>query len=540
MDLHLLSSFSNVDIFLIAVGSWFLYRVSQTARARTKTTKFSGPLASSWVFGVSKDISEGDSGAIYEKWADDFGPVYQIPGPFGSQCTVLMDAKSIANFYSKETFTYVNDSFSKQAISSLVGKGIFWAEGENHRRQRKMLTPAFSNAAIRDLTPVFYDSGYKVKSFWDALFSSSASEELIIDVQKCFRMNCISLDSIGIAGFGHDFGSLNGRHSDVGEMFDSLGHAPPIGISMILPLLGPVLPFLTLIPTTQQRLIDKLHMSIEIIAKKLLMHSRKEKEAGGKGDSGRSIIGALLKAESLESELRLSQDEVLAQMKVLIMAGYETTSISLTWALIELSLHPEIQVKLREELSEFAVGDPSYDQINNGLPYLDSVTREILRLHPPLSETRRVAAKDDVIPLSEPLTVASGSRVDRITIGQGTSIVIPIQAMNRAEAIWGSDAKKFNPERWLNKEAGLTAKAREIQGYHHLMTFVDGPRMCLGRAFAVIEIKTVLSVLIRNYTFDMRDGPETKVDIITTILPRPKVAGEKGYAMPMRVRRIEI
>ena len=55
----------------------------------------------------------------------------------------------------------------------------------------------------------------------------------------------------------------------------------------------------------------------------------------------------------------------------------------------------------------------------------------------------------------------------------------------------------------------------------------------------LMHSKAVLSVLIRNYIFSMRDGPETKVDLITTILPRPKVAGEEGYALPMRVRRVE-
>ncbi|THG99618.1 hypothetical protein EW145_g7233 [Phellinidium pouzarii] len=273
---------------------------------------------------------------------------------------------------------------------------------------------------------------------------------------------------------------------------------------------------------------------MESIAEQLLERSRKEKEADITGDSGRSIIGALLKAENAEPDLRLSEDEVLAQMQVLILAGYETTSISLTWALIELALRPDVQDKLRAELCEFATGDPSYDQFSNGLPYLDAVMREILRLHPALAQTGRVAAYGDVIPLNEPVTTRAGERVDRITVGHNAAVVVPIRAVNRAESVWGPDAKVFKPERWLNDESGVPAKARELQGYHHLLTFIDGPRTCLGRAFAIAEFKSVLSVLIRNYVFDMRDGPETKIDVITTILPRPKVVGEQGYAMPMR------
>lgn len=62
----------------------------------------------------------------------------------------------------------------------------------------------------------------------------------------------------------------------------------------------------------------------------------------------------------------------------------------MTWALIELSLHPEKQDKLRKELSEFANTDPTYDQLMNNLPYLDSVAREIIRLHPPVEQTNRI------------------------------------------------------------------------------------------------------------------------------------------------------
>ncbi|KAI5117518.1 hypothetical protein M0805_009526 [Coniferiporia weirii] len=524
-----------VNIFFLAIGSWALYRLSQTARTRAKMTKLRGPPASSWLFGVYRT---GMSAAgFYEKWADEYGPVYQIPGPLGSCRTVLADAKAIAHFYSKEPFGYVKSKFSKQLIASVVGKGLLWADGESHRRQRKTLTPAFTNIAVRDLTPVFYDSAYKVKSAWDALSLSSNSGEVIINVQKW--MNCVSLDSIGIAGFSHNFGTLEGRHSDVAEMFDSFGTNPPGAISTILGLLGPVLPFLVKIPTQRQRMILKLHNSMEEIAETLLERSRKEKEAGQVGDTGRSIIGALLKAESSGSEIGLTRDEALAQMKVLILAGYETTSISLTWALIELALHPEKQNRLHAELSEFTGRDPSPEQLANGLPYLDSVMRETFRLHSPVGQTNRMAAYDDIIPLSTPVTTASGETVDCITVAGGATLVVPILAINRSEVIWGLDAQEFKPERWLDGEAGLTPKAKELQGYHHLLTFIDGPRTCLGRAFAVAEFKSVLSVLVRNYVFDMRDGPGTKVEMVPGVLPRPKVMSEEGYAVPMRVRRVD-
>lgn len=108
-------------------------------------------------------------------------------------------------------------------------------------------------------------------------------------------MNAISLDTIGIAGFSHDFGALEGKLSAVVDAFESFGSAPPRGLTAIIPILGQVLPFLLKIPNRRRTLLLQLHESIAEIAGSLLERSRKEKEAGILGDSSRSIIGALRK-----------------------------------------------------------------------------------------------------------------------------------------------------------------------------------------------------------------------------------------------------
>ena len=96
------------------------------------------------------------------------------------------------------------------------------------------------------------------------------------------------------------------------------------------------------------------------------------------------------------------------------------------------------------------------------------------------------AIEDDVVPLSEPIRTKSGELADSLTVAKGTLVAISIESMNRSAAIWGEDAKDFQPSRWLED---APAKAKEIQGYRHLLTFVNGPRACLGKNFAVTEFK---------------------------------------------------
>ncbi|KAI0655272.1 cytochrome P450 [Cubamyces menziesii] len=530
------TALSGWNALLVSAALYLVYKLGKSYAKRYRATPLAGPPSPSWLFGIRRgDGNDMNGAALFEEWAAQYGSVYRVPAPFGSTRVVLMDPKAISHFYTLETFTYVQTKLSRIAIENLFGRGLLWAEGESHKRQRKAISPAFSNVAIRRLTSVFYDS---LKTNWDNQLASVDSA--MIDVQKW--MNHVSLDSVGIAGFSHDFGSLEGKHSSVADVFDKMGFLKPHPITALAILFGHVFPFLWLIPTPLRRLQQKLNRSMEEIATVLLENTRREmKGMGEKGREEKSIIGLLIKAEDTESSLRMTEEEIMAQMKVLILAGYETTSISLTWALIELCRQPEKQARLREELrDQFPASDPTWEQLTNGagLHYLDAVVHEILRLHPPLAVTVRVAAKDDVLPLSQPLRLPNGELTDHVAIPAGQHITVPITGINTSVTFWGPDAHEFRPERWLTDE-GVPKKAQEVQGHRHLLTFVDGPRMCLGRGFALAEFKAVLGVLIKNYTFELPNGPETAIEYTRGVLPRPRVAGEQGACVPMRVRRVE-
>ncbi|KAG2085843.1 cytochrome P450 [Suillus cothurnatus] len=531
----------NVTCSFVAL--WAFAKILKFLRRRFKTTQLRGPPRTSFIYGVSHDLaSSNDSGGMYERWATEYGVAYMIPSVLGQTRVVLCDPRAIAHFYARETWTYVQTPLSLAFLETSIGRGLLWSEGEDHRRQRKALTPAFSNAAIRKLTPVFYDSAYKAricdtKGAWDTAIESSKDGDAVIEVQDW--MNHISLDTIGIAGFSHDFGSLDGKRANVTDVFDTFGANQQVSaVNQIFILLASAFPIIIKMPNKRTNLFKKLSVTMGEISNDLLIRSRQEKNVNiSETDEEKSVIGLLIKSEGQDAELHMSEEEVMAQMKVLLLAGYETTSISLTWALIELSRHPNVQTCLREELLAFG-SDPTYDQLKASLPYLDAVVHEILRLHPPLGEFIRLAAADDIIPLSEPVRTVSGEMTDSISIAKGTLITIPGSSINRSSAIWGSNAKEFKPDRWLS-ENGISGKAKEVQGHRHLLTFVDGPRTCLGKDFAIAEFKTVLSVLVKNFVFEMRDGPDTEIEVSRGILPRPRVVGEDGIGVPLRVRRYE-
>lgn len=129
------------------------------------------------------------------------------------------------------------------------------------------------------------------------------------------------------------------------------------------------------------------------------------------------------------------------------------------WCLYALSIHPDVQRKLREELLEVPTENPSMDELN-ALPYLDMVVKETLRHHAPVPATNRTVVHDDIIPLDTPFTDRNGKVCDHVRcvsschtqhnsltpsqrVRKGDMIFIPILSINRSKALWGEDAHEF-------------------------------------------------------------------------------------------------
>lgn len=252
-------------------------------------------------------------------------------------------------------------------------------------------------------------------------------------------------------------------------------------------------------------------------------------------DLNRDIL-TLLPAVSTKAKDTMSPEEVRGQltvrcqgltallarsltlpMQTFLFAGHETISNSLSWVLWELACHPDKQERLRAEVraARKAAMQNGRDELTSdelsGLEYLDAVTvcspsslpkppiadsvppqREILRLEPPLSSTPRVAQKNDVIPLSVPVkSVTDPSQtIDHIVVHKGQSISIGVYAANRDKSIFGDDANDFRPERWLDAEHRIETK---VGGWSGLMTFLAGPRACIGYKFALLEFKACVA-----------------------------------------------
>lgn len=528
---------SDVVAFLLVV---FLVRLFLKSRSRIRSTQLHGPKSNNVLFGVLPQVSPMSGGMdnYFKRAIADYGTVFNLPSGFGRQDLVVCDAKAISHILSRDTFTYYRPAFARVLTDILFGQGIFSFENDGHRRLRKALTPAFSNAAIRSYIETFNDNSFKMKAAWDSIIDAVAGGSATIEVQQW--MNNLALENLGRTGFSHHFGALEGKRPELIDAFDSFQSPGNMGFaSKMVFLLSTNFPVLLNLPTKHTKMMRRVRYAMKGIADDVLEKAKAELETNAAGEkiTDKSIVGLLVKAESTSGNLSMTSEEVLAQMNSLFFAGYETTSITLTWALIELCRNPQVQEKLRQEVNTKLQGaDPTWEEITLGLPYLDAVTQETLRVHGPVHNIRREAFEDDVLPLSKPVQTTSGTSTSEIIVAKGQGIHIPTTCINTSEDLWGPDAAEYKPERWLGE---LSPGAQAIQGHHHVLSFGEGQRFCLGRHFALANFKSALVNLVRHYSFELPNGKDTIIGKHFGAINRPKVEGEKGPRVPLLIRRVD-
>lgn len=217
----------------------------------------------------------------------------------------------------------------------------------------------------------------------------------------------------------------------------------------------------------------------------------------------------------------MTDTELMGQLTTFILAGHETTATALTWALWKLAERPLIQQKLRDEIrvAKELVKTDGLDEIGSedlaSLEYLDAfvvsivlilifkvisfsltfptLQREILRLESPVANTLRAAGKDDSIPLGSPLKLKDGTSITSIPVKKGQNIFLSIVAVNTSQTVFGEDALEFKPERWINNNFG--EKGPAVGVWSHQLTFLAGPRACIGYKFALLELKALVLLL---------------------------------------------
>ncbi|KAF8645783.1 hypothetical protein AX16_007578 [Volvariella volvacea WC 439] len=477
-----------------------------------------------------------ENSVLHEKWIQEYGPVIKYSGLFGMQRFYTTDPKAV-NHILMNSYIYQKPEGARFNLSEILGNGVLITEEDKHKQQRRIMNPAFGAAQIRELTEIFVEKSVQLRDVWEA---ESIKQGGVGRIDVLSWLSRMTLDVIGLAGFNYHFDNLQpgSKPTELNEAFAALFRS---GQRLrLLPFIRGLVPALRWLPTERSTESKKAHATMNRIARHLLQES-KVAVADNKGslndkNQRRDLLSLLVRANmatDLPESQRMDDEDVMAQVPTFLVAGHETTSTATTWALYALCLDLRVQTKLREELLSLPTENPTMDQLNS-LPYLDAVVRETLRIHCPVPSTIRVAVREDVIPLSTPFTDRNGIVRDSVKIPKGQSLIVPILALNRAKYIWGEDSKEFKPERWEN----LPEATSTIPGvWGNQLTFLGGPRACIGYRFSLVEMKALLFTLVRAFEFELA-VPASDVMKKSSIVQRPLLKSDPDgkNQLPLLIR----
>ncbi|GAB2724374.1 bifunctional cytochrome P450/NADPH--P450 reductase [Kitasatospora kifunensis] len=412
----------------------------------------------------------------------------------GSDLLMVRDVDLVTELADEQRFTKTVGP-SLEYVREFTGDGLFTAYNDepNWAKAHDILMPAFALGSMRTYHPVMLQVARRVIDSWDARAATGERVDVAGDMTR------MTLDTIGLAGFGFDFRSFDGEqpHPFVESMVRCLEWA------MTAPTRDPELDH-----SASDRAMRADADYLASVVDEVIAARTAERAAGQPVDAAadapsapRDLLDLMLEAKHPADGTGLDLANVRNQVITFLIAGHETTSGTLAFALYHLAKNPTALRLLRREVDELW-GDtpdpePTFEEIGR-LPYTRQVLNETLRLWPTAPAFGREARQDTLL----------GGRIP-LRAGQG---VIVLTTMLHREGVWGDNPELFDPARFA-------PEAVAARSPHAFKPFGTGERACIGRQFALHEATLLLAMLVHRYRLIDQDGYQLRLKQSLTIKP---------------------
>jgi cytochrome P450 len=379
--------------------------------------------------------------------------------------------------------SFEKGSMTRRVLGPVLGDAILTAEGDRWRAQRRATAPLFRREQLLDFLPVMIAAAERTRDRW--LSYPAASE---IDVTR--EMTRTTLDIV-LATMLSASGASNPHRIEraIADYLESTSWV------MALTILGAPrwVPYPGMRKAARAR--DFLKQFVVDLTNEITYSEVFRKD----------LMSLLIRANDPQTGRLMSETDVRENILTFVMAGHETTALALTWTFYLLSLHPQIEERVRSEIATVTGGTPVRGEHIDSLRYTQQVIQEAMRLYPPA-----------------PLIVREARRVLQLgteTIGPGTFVYVPVYAVHRHEEFWDRP-DLFDPDRF-------TPEAIKTRDRYVYLPFGAGPRICVGMSFALMEATAVLAVLLSSLRLRLRPD----------YIPQPKlrITLRPANGMPMRL-----
>jgi cytochrome P450 len=387
--------------------------------------------------------------------------------------------------YIQEVLVTQSEKFHKARrdvaiLSKFLGRGILVTDGAYHKRQRKMVQPAFHTTRIQAYADIMVEYTRRMTDQW--------ADGSVQPVDSAMRH--LTMEIVAKSLFDAD---VTGQAGVIGEAVETLQQIAGLDfrVQNVIP---------DWLPLERNRRRAAAAETLNRVIRAIISERRSTTE--DKGD----LLSMLLLSED-EQGTRMTDQEVRDEAVTLFAAGHETTSNALAWTWYLLSQNPEVEARLHQELDTALAGRrPTLADLPR-LPYTTMVIKESLRLYPPAWVLNARETLADV-------------RIDGYIIPKGSSVFVAPYAVHRNPRYF-DDPLRFDPERFSPE------REKSIPRYAYF-PFGGGPRVCIGNSFAMMEAQLILATIAQRFRLSLL--PDQRVDIDPQVTMGPK------YGLRMQVQ----
>ncbi|HEY0321554.1 MAG TPA: cytochrome P450 [Pyrinomonadaceae bacterium] len=449
-----------------------------------------------FLLGNMFDLSAATPVQDMVRLAREYGPIYRMV--FRGRVVLVVSGYELVNELSDETRFDKTIRGALGLVRRFAGDGLFTAKTQepNWSKAHNILLPNFSHRAMKGYHPMMLDIAEQLVLKWERL---NAGEE--IDVVR--EMTNLTVDTIGLCGFGYRFNSFyhDSEHPFVSAMANALGTSMDELSDM---------PMEKLVQKKRSRQFQVDVRTMNEIVDRII----KDRRAVGEDLSDKTdLLSYMLSGVDKKSGEQLDDLNIRYQVITFLIAGHETTSGLLSFAIYHLLNHAYVLARAVEEVDRVFGDDlsikPTYAQVNQ-LTYIAQILKETLRLFP-------TAPAYALVPYTD--TVLGG----RYKIKRQHQINVLLPMLHRDPRVWGEQAEVFNPDNFMpEKEAALPPNAYK--------PFGNGQRACIGRQFALQEATLVIAMILQR--FKLIDHTRYELKIKETLTMKPE-----DFRIRVRLRR---
>nr|QWK52248.1 cytochrome P450 96A15 [Isatis tinctoria] len=445
-----------------------------------------GPLFKNWPFigmlpGMLGQIPRLFDWTVEALEANDLTFAFKGAWFSGTDLLFTADPRNVHHMLSSNFGNYPKGPDFKK-IFDVLGDGIVAVDQELWEDLRKSSLAIFHHQDFLKLS--LSSNTSKLKENLVPFLDNAAEKNIVIDLQDVFQRFMFDTSSILMTGYDPMSLSIEmpeaefGEAADLGEEAIFYRHLKPVFLWKLQNWFGIGL---------ERKMRTALFTVNRMFAK--IISSRREEISRGKRESSMDVLTYYMNVDTAKYKLlKPSNDKFIRDVVLsLLLAGRDTSSSAITWFFWLLTKHPQVMTKIRHEINT------KFDPTDlEKLVYLHAALLESMRLYPPLPFNHKSPSKSDVLP--------SGHKVDA-----DSKIVISIYALGRMRSVWGEDAADFKPERWILDNGEIKREPTS-----KFLVFNGGPRTCLGKNLALLQMKMVAVEIIQKYHFKVVEGHKTE------------------------------